>query len=98
MEPVPWQVPSTAVRACALDRNAPHPWQNAKPGVRDFGSGCRAALRLLAPRDLLGTCLPTPSAILSLKGPIFPYMVRAVPRGGGWGQRSLSRSQLATTP
>lgn len=47
----------------------------------------------LAPRDLAGTCLPTPSPILSLRSPIFPYMVKAVPRGGDKG-----RSPAASLP
>lgn len=77
---------SSAVRAWVLGRNALHPWESSRePRVGHISSGCQAVAGLQAPR-LPGTCghLPPhpPSPILSLWGPIFPYMVKAVPRGG----------------
>lgn len=78
-----------AVRAWALGRNAGAQGE----GLRVWLSSCPEAPGSQGPAGHLSPHPLTHS--LSLKGPIFPYMVRAVPRGGGWGQRSLSLRQPA---
>lgn len=66
------RLPSLA--GCPPAVRAPHPWElTREPRVGPIGSGCQAVAGLRSPRDLAGTCFPTPSPILSLSlGPYLP--------------------------